>query len=346
MTDHLPILMLSFAASVGLTPLTRRLARQIGLVDSPKAHKFHRKPTPLMGGLAIYLGFVVALLLAWRAWDDSAYLLEFSVIIVGATFLAILGFVDDRKVLSPGMKTLGQLSVAIAVMIAGVRVDLFNSSFDWLITLFWIIGIINAINFLDNMDGLAAGVSAIVAGFIFVIAANQGQELVSALAGALCGAAIGFLLYNFNPASTFMGDLGSLVLGFVLAVLGIKLRFLSQPLTVSWLIPIMVFAIPIFDTTLVTFTRLRERRSPMQGGKDHTSHRLVYLGLSARAAVIVIYIMTGICGGAALIASLAPPNIVPVIAAVLAATGLIAFVFLEWARIRQTREQHSASRNT
>lgn len=346
MSDYLPILMISFAASLGLTPITRRIAHAIGLIDHPKAHKVHREPTPLLGGLAIYAAFILTLLLAWRIWNVPAHLLEFAVIVGSATFLAVIGFIDDKNVLSPGMKSLGQLAAAAAVMIVGVRVDLFKSPIDWVITLFWITGIINAINFLDNMDGLAAGVSAIIAGFLFVIAASQGQELVSLLAGALCGAAIGFLLYNFSPASSFMGDLGSLVLGFVLAVLGIKLRFSAQPLSVSWVIPLMVFAVPIFDTTLVTFTRLREKRSPMQGGKDHVSHRLLYLGLSPRRVVVVLYIVCALCGLVALVTSAAPSEVVPFIAGGMALVALICFILLERVRLRQVRELGTATRST
>src|SRR5438552_3589099 len=283
MADFLPLIIVGFAASLGLTPLTRQIARRIGLMDAPSGRKVHRTPIPLMGGLAIYGAFLLALLL-FRNWPQ--YVVELGAILVGATWLAVIGFIDDRFELSPWAKFPAQALAALLVIALGIRVDLFNAPvLDGLLTFLWIVGIINAINFLDNMDGLAAGVSAIVSLFIFILAITQGQYLVAPLAAALCGSTIGFLIYNFNPATTFMGDMGSMVLGFVLAVLGIKLKF-NIPLAVSWSIPLLVMGLPLFDTTLVVFTRLREGRSPLQGGKDHTSHRLAGMGLSHRMAVI------------------------------------------------------------
>lgn len=333
MTEYVPVLAIGFAASLGLTPLTRQLAQRIGLVDKPNARKVHRTPIPLMGGLAIYLAFLLALLV-FSNWP--AYITELAAIVLGATFLAIVGFLDDRRELSPRAKFPAQFLAALTVAIVGIRVDLFgNLLLDIPITLFWYVGIINAINFLDNMDGLAAGVSAIAAFFIFLLAASQGQELVSSLAAALCGALIGFLIYNFNPATTFMGDMGSLVIGFLLAVLGVKLRFSTQILQASWMIPILVLGLPIFDTTLVVFTRLREGRSPMQAGKDHTSHRLVAMGLHPRLAVLSLYGACLLFGGAAMFISYAPLTAALTVGAGLAIISLGTFIILEVVRIQQ-----------
>ncbi len=330
MADFLPLIVIGFAASLGLTPLTRQLARRFGMLDQPNARKVHRVPTPLMGGLAIYGAFLLAVLL-FGNWPQ--HIVELGTILVGATWLALVGLLDDRLDLSPWIKFPAQFAAAALVMLAGIRVDLFKGSLiDWLITFVWIVGIINAINFLDNLDGLAAGISAIVAGFMFVLAISQGQQLVSILAAALCGSAIGFLFYNFNPATTFMGDAGALVLGFVLAVMGIKLKFPHQHLAVSWMIPIIVLGLPIFDTSLVVFTRLREGRSPFKGGKDHTSHRLVALGMSQRAAVISLYMVCILLGVTAIIVSQAPVETAQSIGALVAGLGLIAFVALEVVR--------------
>lgn len=165
------------------------------------------------------------------------------------------------------------------------------------ISFLWIIGITNALNLLDNMDGLSGGVAAIAAGFFLLLAAGSGQYLVSALAAALLGACIGFLRYNVNPASIFMGDAGSLFIGFLLAALGIKLRFPSPPFPhnadlITWMIPVLVLGIPIFDTTLVTISRLRRGKNPLTTpGKDHLSHRLVAAGLTPREAVLSIYVL-------------------------------------------------------
>jgi UDP-GlcNAc:undecaprenyl-phosphate/decaprenyl-phosphate GlcNAc-1-phosphate transferase len=330
MVDFLPLIVVGFAASLGLTPLTRQLAARVGLMDKPSPRKVHRAPIPLMGGLAIYGAFLLALLL-FRSWPQ--HIVELGAILVGATWLALIGLLDDRMDLAPWIKFPAQFVAAAVVVAAGIRVDLFNNPLlDVPLSVFWIVGIINAINFLDNMDGLAAGISAICAIFLFILSYSQKQELVSALAAALGGSAIGFLVYNFNPATTFMGDMGSLVLGFVLAVLGIKLRFNTQPLAATWMIPILVLGLPIFDTTLVVFTRLREKRSPFKGGKDHASHRLVALGLSHRLAVLSLYIVSILLGVAAIVVSQAPVEVAQLIGIGAAAIGVGAFIILEITR--------------
>src|SRR5258708_1658056 len=338
MADFLPLLIVGFAASLGLTPLTRQIARRIGLMDAPSGRKVHRAPIPLMGGLAIYGAFLLALLL-FRNWPQ--YVVEIGAILVGATWLAVIGFIDDSIDLRPWAKFPAQALAALLVIALGIRVDLFNIPvLDWLLTFLWIVGMINAINFLDNMDGLAAGVSAIASLFIFILAMMQGQYLVAPLAAALCGSTIGFLIYNFNPATTFMGDMGSMVLGFVLAVLGIKLKF-NIPLAVSWSIPLLVMGLPLFDTTLVVFTRLREGRSPLQGGRDHTSHRLVVMGLSPRMAVLTLYGVCILLGIAALIAS-ETPQVGGIVELGVAIVGVACFVLLEMARSRQRAATPSA----
>jgi UDP-GlcNAc:undecaprenyl-phosphate GlcNAc-1-phosphate transferase len=282
-------------------------------------------------------------LLMFRNWPQ--HILELGVILIGATWLAVVGLLDDRLELRPWAKFPAQIMAALLVVISGVRVDLFNNLLlDSALTMFWIVGLINAVNFMDNMDGLAAGVSAIAAFFLFVLSYSQGQELVSALAAALCGSAVGFLIYNFNPATTFMGDMGSMVLGFVLAVLGIKLRFPNQGLAVSWMIPILVLGLPIFDTTLVVFTRLREGRSPMQGGKDHTSHRLVTLGLSHRLAVVTLYIACFMLGIAAIIISTSSIKLASQIELGIVIAGIACFILLEATRIRQQRRAVQANK--
>jgi UDP-GlcNAc:undecaprenyl-phosphate GlcNAc-1-phosphate transferase len=341
MLDFFPIIMVGIAASLGLTPLTRQLAQRIGLVDEPKGRKVHLAPTPLMGGMAIYLAFMLALLM-FGHWPQ--YLVELAAIVLGCTWLAIIGFLDDRDELMPRVKFPAQFLAALTVAAAGIRVDLFHSLWlDLPLTFFWYIGIINAINFLDNMDGLAAGVSGIAAFFIFLLAVSQKQELVSSLSAALCGAVIGFLFYNFNPASTFMGDMGSLVLGFILAVLGLKLRFSTQITLASWMIPILVLGLPIFDTSLVVFTRLREGRSPFKGATDHTSHRLVAMGLHPRAAVINLYVACFLLGISALVISQAPVEVALPIGAGIAIIGVGCFIILEITRVLQQRRLKAQS---
>ncbi len=332
MTDFIPLIVVGFAASLGLTPLSRQIARRYGVVDAPSARKVHRVPIPLMGGLAIYGAFIIAVLM-FRGWPKD--IKELSAILVSTTWLALIGLLDDRMDLRPWLKFPAQAVAALIVLSVGIQVDLpVSPLLNELITLVWIVGIINAINFLDNMDGLAAGLSAICALFILILAILNGQTLVAPLAAALCGSAVGFLVYNFNPATTFMGDMGSMVLGFILAVLGIKLNFPHHELVGTWYIPIIVLGLPVFDTTLVVFTRLREGRSPLVGGKDHTSHRLVAMGLSHRMAVITLYGVCLLLGVAGIAASEAPVAISNLIAVVIGVLGLGLFIILEIARFR------------
>ncbi len=293
MSKFIPIILASGFISFLATPLFRRLAFSINFVDNPKARKMHITPMPMLGGVAMYVGIVgAALLSGFSSYNELAGVLG------GATVVTLVGLWDDRAELPPLVKMGGQVLGAALLILSGIQVRLFGSQIpDIALTIFWIIGISNAINFLDNMDGLAAGTAMIASGFFFVLALMEGLGLVATLAAAMFGACIGFLYYNFNPASLFMGDAGSLLLGFILAVLGIKLEFLFQPRTITWMIPIIVLGVPIFDTTLIVISRLRRRRPIWQGGKDHTSHRLVArLGMTQARAVMTLYLVSGALG--------------------------------------------------
>jgi UDP-GlcNAc:undecaprenyl-phosphate/decaprenyl-phosphate GlcNAc-1-phosphate transferase len=200
--------------------------------------------------------------------------------------------------LTPWAKLGGQFVAALILVVSGVQVVVFRyQALDILVTLLWAVGITNALNLLDNMDGLSGGVSAIASAFFLLLAAMSGQYLVGILAAALLGACIGFLIYNVNPASIFMGDTGSLFLGFMMASVGIKLRFPDNVTFVTWMVPLLVLGLPVFDTTLVFISRLRRGKNPLTtAGKDHVSHRLVRMGLSQREAVLVLYLVGGACG--------------------------------------------------
>jgi len=338
MTQFLPVMIAGFAAAVGFTPITRRLAFHFGVLDQPSGRKVHQAPTPLLGGLAIYGALVLALVF----FSPPFYLVEFGAIMAGTTWLVLVGFVDDRNGMKPLVKLGAQMIAGAVLIAAGIHVRIFASDIlNISVTLFWIVGITNAMNFQDNMDGLAAGITAVTSTFFFIMAVQEELSLVGSLAAALAGASVGFLIYNFNPASTFMGDMGSMVLGFLLAVLAIKLDF-SVPVDrqiVTWMVPVTVLGLPIFDTTLVVFTRLRERRSPMQGGKDHTSHRLVSLGLSQRAAVLLLY---GVCVLLGLVAISLPDASIEgglQTGLVLGLAALAAFVILEYVYIHNKQRQ-------
>ena len=323
------ILLTAFVFSVLATPLARRLALRTGVVDMPNTRKVHGSPVPMLGGAAIYAGFVLALVL----FGDRFYIRELVAILLGATLVSLFGLADDRWGLHAYLKLAGQLLAGIILVIGGTRVQLFTGEWSWLnlaLTLIWVVGITNAFNLLDNMDGLSGGVTTVAASFFLLLAAMSGQYLVGALAAALIGACIGFLRYNLNPATVFMGDTGSLFLGFLLAAIGIKLRFPSNVPWITWLVPICVLALPIFDTSLVFVSRLRRGLNPLTTpGKDHLSHRLVALGLTRREAVLVCYLIGGVCGMFAVYVSQARIADGYAAAGLLAVAGLAAIWWFE-----------------
>jgi UDP-GlcNAc:undecaprenyl-phosphate GlcNAc-1-phosphate transferase len=288
--------MLIFASAlvmaIGGTPVARRMALRLGIIDRPNARKIHVNPIPLLGGLAIYGAFIAALLL----FGDRYRLNELVSILVGASLMSFLGVWDDQRGLSPLLKLAGQFLAASILVISGVYVGTFPwDALNIALTLLWVVVVTNAMNLLDNMDGLSGGVGATAAIYFLLLAAMNDQYLVGALSAGLVGACIGFLVYNFNPASIFMGDAGSLFLGFILAAVGIKLRFPEGVQIVTWMVPVLILGLPLFDTALVIVSRLRRGLNPLTNpGKDHVSHRLVALGYTRREAVLICYL---ICAG-------------------------------------------------
>jgi UDP-GlcNAc:undecaprenyl-phosphate/decaprenyl-phosphate GlcNAc-1-phosphate transferase len=337
--SFLPIMVVGFAASLSLTPLTRQLALRLGIVDKPNQRKIHNDHKPLMGGFAIYVAFTVSLLL----FSPPQHLVELSAVLAGSAFLAVVGLADDRYNLGIRVRLVAMIVAAIGLILSGIQIHLFHTPFlDIPLTILWVLTITNATNFMDNMDGLTAGFSAIAAAFFVIIALSQGLTLVSSLAAALVGSAVGFLIYNFNPSSIFMGDMGALVLGFVLAVLGIKLTFGTQPPGITWMVPILVLALPLFDITLVVITRLLEGRSPAQAGKDHTSHRLMSMGLSQRQTLAVLYGSGLLFGGAAVLVSTADPLLALPLGILSLALLVGLFLFMMWVRRRFQADQIAA----
>lgn len=290
------IALVALTFSILVTPLARRVAVRVGIVAIPRSRDIHAQPVPLLGGAAIYAGFVVALLLL----GDRAHIRELIAILLGATLISLFGLADDHWGLPALTKLVGQILAAGVLIIGGTQVFLFPQPWlNWAITVLWVVAITNAINFLDNMDGLSGGVTTVAASFFLLLAAmnEPRQVLVGAMAAALIGACLGFLRYNLNPATVFMGDTGSLFLGFILAALAIKLRFPSNTPLVTWMVPVCVLALPLFDTALVVVSRLRRGVNPFTtAGKDHLSHRLHALGLTRREAVLTCYLIAGACG--------------------------------------------------
>jgi UDP-GlcNAc:undecaprenyl-phosphate/decaprenyl-phosphate GlcNAc-1-phosphate transferase len=329
MTQILLIFLTALTFSVLGTPLVRRLALHVGVVDAPSARKIHAAPVPLLGGAAIYLGFMLALLFL----GDRFYVRELVGILLGATLVSLFGLADDHWGLHAYLKLGGQLLAGVVLLLGGTQISLFAIPWlNWALTLLWVVGITNALNLLDNMDGLSGGVTTVAATFFLLLAAigRPPQVLVGALAAALIGACIGFLRYNLNPATIFMGDTGSLFLGFLLAAIGIKLRFPSNVPWITWLVPVCVLALPIFDTSLVFVSRLRRGLNPLTAaGTDHLSHRLVALGLTRREAVLTCYLVGGVCGMVAVYIAQARFPDAYVGAAILALAGVAGIVWFE-----------------
>ncbi|HZG65951.1 MAG TPA: MraY family glycosyltransferase [Herpetosiphonaceae bacterium] len=308
------------------TPLARRLALATGIVDLPGHRKVHHEPTPLLGGAAIYGAFVVALLL----FGGRAEVRQMISIVLGATSISLIGVIDDARGVRPSLKLLAQLGAAALVVVSGLRVQIFPwELLNIAVSLLWIVAITNALNLLDNMDGLSGGIAAIAAAHFLLLAALNGQYLVGVLSAALLGACIGFLRYNFNPASIFMGDTGSLFIGFILAAVAIKLRF-ANTFVVTWMVPPVVLLVPLFDTALVMVSRLRRGLNPFTTpGKDHLSHRLVELGFTRREAVLICWLIASSAGMIAVFLTEAPVGGAYLLAAILILAGICAIWRLE-----------------
>ena len=329
----------AFLASSTFTPAARDLAFKVGLIDHPGPRKVHGTPMPLLGGLAVYLAtvFAIAVFVQDEEWSQMLG------IFVASTVALVVGTLDDRGMLHHQVKLLLAMPFAAVILIAtDMHSEVFRSIaavpvfgfpgawLDFALSFVWFVGIIAAFSILDHMDGLCAGVAAIVAAFSASFAAVGGQLLVGTLAAAILGASLGFLRFNAKPARIFLGDGGAMLLGLVAATLGIKLRFPQLAPTVSWMIPVLILAVPIFDTTLVTVSRVRRGLVPFASpGKDHAAHRLVALGLSHRQAVAVMY-GVGIAGGllAWTVALAGPAAAVPVCAGA-GVAGVWGIVWLE-----------------
>ncbi|MFT3743923.1 MAG: hypothetical protein QM785_06465 [Pyrinomonadaceae bacterium] len=290
--------------SVICTFAVRSVAVKYGFVAKPKSDRWHKKPTAMHGGIAIFLATTVVYFTLVPISKESL------VVMGGSAFLFLVGLIDDIVSVRPYQKLIGQLIGAGILVLSGLKLPLTGFEIiDIWITVFWVIGITNAINLLDNMDGLAAGISAIAAFSLAMNFASSGLTNELLLASAFVGALVGFLVFNFNPASIFMGDSGSMFIGFLLSgsVLLNQVGGRSRGIVAILAVPVLILFVPIFDTTFVTVLRKLWGRKASQGGRDHTSHRLVALGLSERTAVLMLYGFALIAGGlAVLVARIGP----------------------------------------
>lgn len=264
------------------------LARRMGLVDVPgrQEHKKHIAPTPMGAGIALASSLAAALGLL--RWDEGGQLAG---ILAGAGVVFVFGLIDDRYELGIPFKLLGQCVAAVILILLGIQVSFFNSpAVDLLITVTWVVGIINAINFVDSMDGLALGLGGIAASFFMLAAIASGQLWLAGLAAAILGAALGAFLFNMLPSKNFLGDSGSQMIGFLLAAMGVAYIPLDYEQAASWYVPILVLGVPLFDMALVIISRLRRGRPIYQAGSDHTYHRLRLLHVEPTRSVYVMHL--------------------------------------------------------
>ena len=298
-----------------LTPLMRKIAIAQGVLDRPNsAHKSHKKPVPYLGGVAIIIGVVLvsylALISSKFTWSN--FWLATSVL-GPAVAMGLVGLWDDLKSLNPLPRFIGQSVAGIVVAIILILNDNIGNPtgitvLDALITVIWIVGICNSINFFDNLDGGAAGTVAITAISLTYLAITGDQYFIAALSIVVAGSTLGFLIWNRNPARIYMGDAGALFLGVLIATLTVRFNPSTDNLISSFAIPILLLAIPILDTTVAVFSRLRRGVSPFQGGKDHLSHRLVRYGLSRKVAAITLWLLSALYGLFAVLISKSDTN--------------------------------------
>jgi len=278
----------ALAAVLSVTPVARRIAFRAGFLDLPNKRKVHRKPTPLLGGLAILVGFLAAFLVGAKLQQVS---FSFPLVgfLLGAVWVFLVGLIDDRWGIGPLPKLLGQVVACAFLFFSGNTNDLITSApLDLFFSFLWVVGLMNALNFLDNMDGIASGITFLASMGFFALAVLNGQATAALIAIALAGASLAFLRFNFHPASIFLGDAGSLLFGYVLASLGLMSTW-HQTSYVYLVVPVLILGYPIFDVSFVVLTRIGRGSHIYIPGKDHTSHRLGTLLANVRGTAFAVY---------------------------------------------------------
>ena len=297
----------ALALAFALTPAVKIFAHKIGAIDVPKdSRRMHKVPLPRVGGLAIFLGFIISVLIFAQIDNQTKS------IFIGAVIIVLLGVVDDITPLKPLIKLAGQIVAALIPVLNGVVIERLTDPFSKSggvinmgvlaipITIIWIVGMSNAVNFIDGLDGLAVGVSSIAAISMFAIAAIVSESYIAIIAAALAGACFGFMPYNINPAKIIMGDTGSLFLGYILAVLSIQGLFKVYAI-ISFAVPFIVLALPIVDTIFAIVRRIARKQSPMTADKGHVHHRLIRMGFNQKQSVAILYVLSIILGLSAVV---------------------------------------------
>jgi UDP-GlcNAc:undecaprenyl-phosphate GlcNAc-1-phosphate transferase len=338
-------------ASITLTPAARQLAFRSGIIDHPGSRRMPLLPTPLLGGIAIYAGAILAIVLVTVFWVPGYAWEQIFSILTGATLMVFAGIINDRGVFS----FYNNLTIAIPIaafilILSGIHTNVFQELFadqltypqallaDYVLTFAWIIGVTTAFTIIDHMDGLCAGISAIASAFFLLFAIIGNQVLVGTLAAATFGASLGFLYWNFNPVRIAMGRGGTMFLGFIIAVLALKIRFLETPAQTRWIIPLLILGFVFFDVVLVTTSHLRRKQFPFSvPGKDHVSHRLLQLGMDRMSAVIALYGLSTLFGMLALLVSQLTVWKSHLISSMTLLIALVAMIALEYALVRHER---------
>lgn len=289
---YISLFLSSFIATFLFTKIFRRLAVKWKFIDHPSERKFHKKPMPLMGGVAIFLGFWIAMFTGLCIGIKPPL---FGLIFIGSLVIAVVGLWDDKFALSAKRKLLFQITVALFTVLIGIRAKLFlPSSFSYAVSFIWILVITNAFNLLDNMDGVSSGIAFICSFLLLIVSILMQNYFVSAMLSAFIGALAGFLWFNFPPASIFMGDCGSMFIGYIVSVVTILGTYYkpSNPTLFPVVIPLLILAVPLFDVLSVIFIRILYKKSIFHPDKNHFSHRLVNLGMNVKTAVLFLYLVT------------------------------------------------------
>lgn len=298
MQTYIVAFTIALAVAYFLTPRVKDLAIKVGALDAPDDRKVHTRPIPRMGGLAIYAAFVLAILASMYVSREIMGLL------VGGTVILIVGIIDDLKPLPARVKLLGQIVAAAVLVMFDIRIEWLTNPFGEMLyveylsiplTILWVVGLTNTVNLIDGLDGLAAGVSTIASVTILLVALQQNFWTVAVLTAALAGSALGFLQHNFNPAKIFMGDTGSMFLGYMLAAISI-LGAVKSAATIALIVPIVALGLPILDTAFAIIRRYMSGRPIFKPDKGHLHHRLLEMGLTQKQAVLLMYVISGCLG--------------------------------------------------
>ena len=310
MPDNVLAFMIALGTALVLTPAVIAFARRTGALDQPDARKVHARPIPRIGGIGIYAAFMVSILVQLVFVElTPEFMMSLIGLMVGGTIIVAIGIIDDYCDLPAKVKLLGQILAAVVLVVGfDVRIDFITDPLGDFIylelfaipaTIFWIVGLTNTVNLIDGLDGLAAGVSSIAAITIFLVAMEEGIPFVAMVTAALAGAAVGFLYYNFNPARIFMGDTGSMFLGFMLAGISV-VGAVKSAATIALIVPILALGLPILDTTFAIVRRMRNHRPIFKPDKGHLHHRLLAHGFTQKQAVLLMYVVSALFGLCAL----------------------------------------------